>query len=156
MSFTGGSTAITNFSLTAATTVTRVNAAGRLYVDSHGQTWQTDKGFSGGLTYSTTLGIARSSDPTLFQTERYGAPLQYSFSVANGSYTVDLYFAEIWSGCFSVGGRVLNLHRCKGAAFSNLDVFAQAGGNTALEKSTTASVSNGTLTISFGSITRTR
>jgi hypothetical protein len=39
-------------------------------------------------------------------------------------------------------------------AFSNLDVFAQAGANAALVKSTTASVSNGTLTISFGSITQ--
>jgi hypothetical protein len=39
-------------------------------------------------------------------------------------------------------------------AFSSLDVFAQAGGNAALEKSTTASVTNGTLTISFGSITQ--
>jgi hypothetical protein len=35
---------------------------------------------------------------------------------------------------------------------SNLDIFALVGGNAALVKSTTASVTNGTLTISFGVI----
>jgi hypothetical protein len=39
-------------------------------------------------------------------------------------------------------------------AFPNLDIFAQAGANAALVKSTMATVSNGTLTISFASITQ--
>jgi hypothetical protein len=127
------------------------------YVDSHGQTWQADTGYNGGLTFSTTAAIAGTSDPALFQSERYddgSGTLQYSFSVPNGTYTVNLYFAEIWSGCFSVGCRVFNISVQGTTAFSNLDVFAQAGANAALVKSTTASVSNGTLTISFGSITQ--
>jgi subtilase family serine protease len=132
----------------------RVNAGGPSYVDSQGQTWQADTGFTGGGAFSTSSAISGTSDPTLFRTERYGSPLKYSFSVPNGTYTVNLYFAEIWSGCFSVGCRVFNVLVQGTTAFSSLDVFAQAGGNAALEKSTTASVTNGTLTISFGSITQ--
>jgi hypothetical protein len=131
-----------------------VNAGGPSYVDSQGQTWQADTGFTGGGAFSTSSAISGTSDPTLFRTERYGSPLKYSFSVPNGTYTVNLYFAEIWSGCFSVGCRVFNVLVQGTTAFSSLDVFAQAGGNAALEKSTTASVTNGTLTISFGSITQ--
>jgi hypothetical protein len=154
VSVTSGVTTTANFSLTASSTVVRVNAGGPAYIDSHGQTWQGDTGYNAGATFSTSSAIAGTPDPTLFQTERYGTPLQYSFSVPNGTYAVNLYFAEIWSGCFSVGCRVFNVQVQGTTVFSNLDVFAQAGANTALEKSTMASVTNGTLTISFGSVTQ--
>jgi hypothetical protein len=95
------------------------------------------------------LGVCQPSE-----TERYGTPLQYSFRAPIGAYRVNLYFAEIWSGCFSVGCRVFNVQVQGTTVFSNLDVFAQAGANAALEKSTTASVTNGTLTIGFGSVTQ--
>ncbi|HET9406631.1 MAG TPA: protease pro-enzyme activation domain-containing protein, partial [Candidatus Sulfotelmatobacter sp.] len=54
---------------TSTALMVRVNAGGPLYVDSRGQTWQADKGFSGGSTYSTTSAIAGTSDPTLFRTQ---------------------------------------------------------------------------------------
>ena len=157
---TSGATTTTNFSLTAATlTVVRVKAGrNTAYLDSHGQSWQADTGFNGGATFSTTAAISGTPDPPLFDSERYdngsGAPLQYSFSVPNGTYTVNLHFAEIYSGCFSVGCRVFNVLVQGTTVVSNLDIFAQVGGNAALVESTTASVTNGTLTIGSGRITQ--
>jgi hypothetical protein len=42
---------------------------------------------------TATAAISETSAPPLFQSERYGAPLQYSFSLPNGTYTVNLHFA---------------------------------------------------------------
>jgi hypothetical protein len=145
----------TSFAAGSAPTSARVNAGGPSYVDSKGQTWQADTGYNGGATYSTTSSISGTSDPTLFQTERWdNATLQYIFYVPNGTYAVNLYFAEIWSGCFSVGCRVFNVAVQGTTVFSNLDIFAQVGGNAALVKSTVASVTSGTLIITFKPVTQ--
>lgn len=54
------------------------------------------------------------------------------------AYTVNLHFAEIYNGCFTVGCRVFNVLVQGNTVFSKLDVFAQVGGNAALAESTTA------------------
>lgn len=107
-----GATTTQNFSPTmAATTAVRVDAGGHRTWTTRIDTWETDVGFSGGSsTFAATTAIS-----TLFQIERYdrgsGPALQCTFSVPNGTYTVNLYFAEIWSACFSVGCRAFVLVR---------------------------------------------
>ena len=71
----------------------------------------------------------------------------YSFSVPNGPYTVNLKFAEV--SRFWGGGRVFNVAINGSPVLSNFDIYSQAGGLTALDKSFAVSVTNGQLTIQF-------
>lgn len=133
----------------------RVNAAGPAYTDSTGNAWVADTGFNTGTTasYASTLAIAGTSDPTLYRTERWdaaGAPeLAYAFTVPNGSYLVRLHFAENYSGAFGVGRRVFSVQAEGSTAISNLDIFAAVGGNAALVRSFTTSVTDGQLNLAF-------
>src|SRR5258705_407577 len=79
-----------------ASSAVRVNCGGNSYPDSQGRVWSADYGYSGGSTYSTSSWVSNTSDPTLYQTERYAnGSFTYQFSVPNGNYTVNLKFADI-------------------------------------------------------------
>ena len=135
----------------------RVNCGGPAYTDSSGNVWQADFGFNTGIVGGTSAIVTGTNDPKLYTTNRWNSsrstPLIYSFTVLNGSYTVNLYFAETSGPEESVGARVFNV-TIQGAVFlQNFDIFSQAGGaNKALMKSTTATVTNGTLAIEFDDI----
>jgi hypothetical protein len=129
----------------------RVNCGGPSYTDSRGQIWQADTGFSGGSAGSTSLPISATPDPALFQTFRFN-PGSYSFNVINGSYQVNLYFAEDSPRAETIGGRVFNVSAQGTVALSSLDIFAVVGANTALIESIPATVSNGTLTLGFTAV----
>jgi hypothetical protein len=129
----------------------RVNAGGGAYTDSSGNVWSADTGFSSGsLTYSNNVSIAGTSDPTLYQSQRWNrGPFSYTFTgLAAGSYQVTLKFAEIAG--FKPGARQFNVAIQGTQVLTNFDVSAQVGLNTALDKTFTASVdSSGQLTIAF-------
>ncbi len=79
----------------------RVNAGGPDYTDSQGKLWQADKaytpsswGYVGGSIYTTTQTVVSTTEPLLYQTERYNMT-QYLFDVANDVYEVELRFAEL-------------------------------------------------------------
>ncbi len=139
-----------------AATVIRVNAGGPAYTDSAAHTWSADTGYNTGSAASTTSGIAGTSDPTLYKTERWDASaspeLTYSFSVPNGGYTVNLHFAEIYSGAFHTGGRVFNVSIDGARVLTNYDIYADVGANTATVKTFTTNVTGGVLTVSFGHV----
>lgn len=130
----------------------RVNCGGPSYTDSHGQIWQADAGFNGGTEESFGTAVAGTADPLLFETYRWN-PTSYTFKVANGSYHVSLYFAEANPGAESVGARVFNVSMQGTNVFTNLDIFAAVGANTALIKSANITATNGTITIGFTSVT---
>jgi hypothetical protein len=72
--------------------------------------------------------------------------LEYQYSLANGTYTVNLKFAEIWFT--SPGQRIYNILINGQQVASNFDPFAAAGGaNTAIDKQYQVAVTNGTLDI---------
>jgi len=148
-----GGTTTANFSLVANNYALRVNAGGPALTDANGSVWQADMGYGGGYVYSTAAAISASTgDPRLFQTEHYNSGnLAYSFTnVPNGTYSVNLYFAEIYSGCFIAGCRVFNVLVQGNTFLSNFDVYATAGGgNVGIVRSTTTTVTNGTLTITL-------
>lgn len=142
------------FSDLVAAQAIRVNAGGPAYTDAASNVWSADSGFNtGNVSNWGTPTIAGTSDPTLYRTERWDPPtapeMNYTFSVANGTYTVRLHFAENWSPAFAVGVRVFDVNIQGSLVFDNLDVFAQAGARTALIKTATATVASGTLTIGF-------
>lgn len=130
----------------------RVNCGGPAYTDSKGQVWSADHGFNSGGTYSTTSTVNGTPDQKLYQTERYGEAIVYSFPVANGNYTVNVLLAEIYNQDFKPGARVMNIKVQGAMVYSNVDIFALVGADTALTKSTTAVVSSGTLTLEFDNV----
>jgi hypothetical protein len=139
----------------AQTSATRVKCGGAAYTDSKGQAWSADKDFNGGLVSTVTGPVAGTSDPTLFQDGRMtpdSGPLVYTFPVANGSYHVNLYFAELYSGDAFVGGRVFNVKVEGTTVLQNFDIFAAAGANTALIKGVDFAVTNGAATIELDNV----
>lgn len=124
-----------------------INSGGPAIVDSSGKTWTGDNGFSGGSTSSTTRAVSGSSNPALYQTERYGANFSYHLPLANGSYQITLHFAEIY---FSAQGqRVFDVFSENVRVVSNLDIIASAGAFTAMQRSFTSQVSDGYLDLAF-------
>jgi hypothetical protein len=65
---------------------------------------------------------------------------------------VNLYFSESYGPDEHVGARVFNVKMQGNPIFTNLDVFAEAGANAALEKGADVTVSNGKLSIEFDNV----
>jgi hypothetical protein len=127
----------------------RVNAGGPAYTDTLGNVWSADENFSGGSTIAQGGTIAGTSDSTLYDTQRFGT-FSYSVNVPAGSYQVTLKLAETFSGDMATGDRVFNIAINGTTVASNLDIFAQVGGNTADDKvfNNVAPVS-GVITVTF-------
>ncbi|HBA85937.1 MAG TPA: hypothetical protein DCZ95_17780 [Verrucomicrobia bacterium] len=105
-------------------TALRINSGGNSVSN-----WAADTGFLNGSLFSTTRAItnAGSVPQEVYQTERWGNPVDYSFSsVADGMYTVKLHFAEIFAT--TPGARVFSVDLEGQRVLTNLDIFAQAGG----------------------------
>jgi hypothetical protein len=131
----------------------RVNCCGMSYTDSKRQVWSADTGYNTGTASSNPVAIKGTTDPKLFQTGRWngteGTPLVYSFAVPGGTYRVNLYFAETTLAEERTGGRVFNVKMQDVLVFQNLDIYAEAGANTALVKGVDIAATNGTIKIEF-------
>jgi hypothetical protein len=136
-----------------AVTVIRVNTGGAGYTDSRGHFWQGDRGYTGGNASVYTAPISNTNDDVLYQSERWDAKaapeLQYNFDLPNGTYIVRLHFAENHAPSFGVGKRVFDVDAQGVPMFTNLDVYAEAGAQTALIKTATVEVTNGHLNLTF-------
>ena len=145
----GVSNAVTTTIGAAASTAFATNSGGGKYTDTSGNVYQADTDYSGGSAASTTAAITGTSDPTLYQTERYGN-FSYNIPLANGNYSVTLKFAEIYWN--AAGKRIFNVSMQGTQVITNLDVYAVAGKNAAYDLTIPAVVTNGTLNITFTSI----
>ncbi|MEY3458065.1 MAG: hypothetical protein RL215_1222, partial [Planctomycetota bacterium] len=109
--------------------------------------------------FSTSATISLASLPAgtaavpaaLFQTGVYdnpgGAELQFSMGTIPGeAYTVELFFAETWSGGFAPGRRVFDVAVEGSIVLNDFDIFAAAGANTAAVRSFEV-IGDGTLSI---------
>jgi non-lysosomal glucosylceramidase len=103
------------------------------YTDTLGRVWVADQAFAaGGYGYVGGTGtegnvanaIANTSDPTLYQSGRYGSGLDYRFTVANGPWRVVLKFAEIYFT--TIGQRIFNVSINGTQVLTNFDVIASA------------------------------
>jgi subtilisin family serine protease len=133
-----------------------INAGGGSYVDpAQGNLYGADRGFSAGSfgyvgsssTRSTTAGIAGTTRDPLYQDVRSGMSA-YRFSVPNGTYQVDLSFAELQ--LTKAGARVFSVGLEGTSVLSNFDVVAAGGGRyVAVDRTFTIEVTDGVLDISF-------
>jgi thermitase len=132
---------------TPGVAVFRVNSAGSPYTDGAGIFWNTDYDFIGGNSAQTSAAISGTIAPQLYQTCRWGT-FSYVIPVANGSYTVNLKFAEIYFS--TAGSRMFNVSINGTQVLTNFDITAQAGGALkALDESFPVTVTNGQIYIQF-------
>jgi hypothetical protein len=126
------------------------------YTDpANGNFYASDRAFSTGSfgyvgassTRSTGADIAGTTRDPLYQDLRTGMTA-YRFSVPNGTYRVDLSFAELQYQ--KANARVFGVSLEGSAVLNNFDVFAAAGGRyVALDRSFLVEVTDGVLDISF-------
>ncbi len=129
-------------------TTIRVRCGGAKYTDSKGDVWQADFGFKEGKAVSNTKAVSGTPDPALFATYHWD-PGTYSFQLPDGKYQVNLYFAEGTPADEKIGARVFDVSVQGADVFPKFDIFREVGANAALIKTTTATVTNGTLKIAF-------
>ena len=133
----------------------RINVGGGAYTDKNGHAWLADTDFSGGSTDNQAAGkaIAGTSVPSIYQDERYGKTFGYSLPIANGTYNLQLDFAEIYPGCLQPGCRVFNVSVNGSQWLSGLDIASKVGDYTALTESQNVTVTNGKITLAFAATT---
>ena len=90
-----------------------INAGGPA-VNVGGINWGADQYAAGGNTYNTGVAIANTTSDAIYQSERFaGGNLSYNIPIANGTYEVQLHFAEIFFvngvGGGGAGKRVFNI-----------------------------------------------
>jgi hypothetical protein len=116
----------------------RIVTQGNTVTDSEGHIWGADQYYLGGQNSNHWITVAGTPDADLFRNERYGH-FSYAIPVAEGSYDVNLYFAETYwgprnPGKSGDGSRVFDVY-CNGATLlHNFDIYKEAGSNTALIK----------------------
>lgn len=105
--------------------------------DRAGRLWVPDQFVEGGRRRAHREPVEGSSDPELFQSERYGN-FTYAIPVASDkTYTLTLYLAEAWFGTLDdgdthgdwSGNRVFDVY-CNGTyLLRDLDLYKEAGGS---------------------------
>jgi len=129
----------------AAGSTIRINSGGSSYTDSSGQVWSADAYFTGGTAASYTATVSGTSDPTLYQSERFAKTLTYNIPVANGTYDVTLAFSEMVFN--AAGQRVFNVTIEGQPVLQDFDIWALVGKNAALQRTFTTVVTDATLNI---------
>ncbi len=114
-----------NFSL-------HINAGGPAYTAQDGREFTADQYFLNGNVAGAAQNIANTSDPLIYTSERWAADLAYAIPVPQAAtYRVTLHFAEIWTGAFSPGKRIFSMWLEDSLVIQDLDLFIQAGSQTA-------------------------
>jgi N-acetylneuraminic acid mutarotase len=126
-----------------------IDAAGSGSHDSAGQKWFADAGFTGGIADARPFPVANTNDPALFYTRRYGPSFSYSLPLADGDYTLNLYFVETWFT--HPGQRIFSVSAEGQPLLTNFDLLTQTAPKTALIKSFAVSVTDGRLDLAFSS-----
>ncbi|WP_308120174.1 S8 family serine peptidase [Streptomyces poriferorum] len=134
---------------------TAIDAGGaKAYTDSAADSWTPDRKYTAGSygfvgqssKTSTTNAIEDTTDDKLFRTAREGA-LEYRFDqVPDGTYQIELDFAEV--GKVPAGQRLTDVLAEGSVRLPDLDIVAETGGSyRALAKSFTVTVTDGQLNV---------
>ncbi|MBM1106784.1 PQQ-dependent sugar dehydrogenase [Aurantibacter crassamenti] len=134
--------------------VLRINAGGGTTTFNN-ETFEADQNFNTGR----TLNRFQTGLPQPYSSIRYSPSqvMAYDIPLADGEYTVNLHFAEIYFGATGggsggAGKRVFDVKIENQLVEDNLDVFAEVGAEEMLVKSHTVNVTGGVLDIDFSSL----
>lgn len=136
-----------------------INAgAQETYTDSLGHIWEPDYYYISGRSFRTNpaVSIGGTEDDELYLSGRYShpadPPMVYDIPLQEGRYRVIMHFTDTYKPTSEPNKRVFNVLMEGMVAFQELDIVKEAGGpNKALQKSVTAVVNDGSLTIEFQS-----
>ena len=138
------------------TLVTAINVGGQQFTAANGITYLADPGPTTGTTntFATVADIVGTTDDPLYNTERWtsGGSYTYEIPVANGTYRVELNFAEIYSGITGAGQRVfdMSLENQPLSSLQNIDIYGQVGANAPFVIDQLVTVTDGSLSIQVG------
>lgn len=140
----------------------------------HGEVWSADFGYNqtakasscnlcGGGEACVISGIVElfgcedEETEDIFQCEHSdnsGAPeLQYDYDLPDGTYVVNLYFANSYTGSTSVGARVFDISIEGAVVYDNFDQVLVGGGSGAAVRAAVVTVADGNgLQIEFGHV----
>ncbi|PRY16021.1 malectin domain-containing carbohydrate-binding protein [Kineococcus rhizosphaerae] len=118
------------------------------YTDPAGNVWKKDSGFVGGYQVSnvTSAGIAGTDASPLYQNEHWGMS-KWSAQVPNGTYDVTLKMAETYFSGKNI--RVFSVTAEGQRVVGDLDLFAAAGKNAAVDKKFQVKVTDGSIDLGF-------
>jgi hypothetical protein len=135
----------------------RVNTGGSDVLEG-GQLWSGDVQFSDtdpaapSQTYTSNTTIGNTTVPTIYQSERYGKSFNYKMPLPNGTYTVNLHFAEIYWN--NPGSRIFSVSiENEQQKLTNFDILSETSPKEALIKPFTINITDGELTILFTAVT---
>jgi len=117
--------------------------------------WQADFGYNTGTASTNTATTTGTSDPTLYRSTRYNSnatPMIYTLPVVNGSYRVNLFFAENTTAEEKVGARVFNVKLNGLTVLQNFDIYAAVGAKAAVVEGFNTVVTNGNVAIEFDKV----
>ena len=125
----------------------RVKTGGQAYTDTSGNYWAADYNYTGGQAYSNSANVAGTTDPVLYQSQRYGT-FSYTFPAASGNHRVTLKFADIYYS--TPGKRIFNVTINGVPALVNFDIAANGGAFRATDYSFTIPITgSGQIVVSF-------
>lgn len=139
-----------------------VNCGGPQITDNLGRVWQQDNAVAPSPFLKSNAGIGgeyitentTDAPDALFPDQRFAQNQQdqfWAFPVANGTYKVNLYFAETWNGCQTSGCRQNKVY-LEGVFFETVDVVVLAGHRKALKRTYTVTVTDGVLNLRVDAI----
>src|SRR6185312_10850399 len=113
--------------------------------------FEADNGFTGGTTATSVYDVAGTTDDPLYYSRRTGASFTYAHAVANGTYTLSLYFAE--STYTAVGQRKFDVFAEGVQILNDFDIVQAAGGpKKAVVKTFTVHVTDGQINLRFAGV----
>jgi hypothetical protein len=126
--------------------VLALNAGGSEYTNGSGVKYLADQHFFGGASAKNSATIKGTQEGALYQDQRYGN-FSYAIPVANGTYDLTLKFVETTHSARNQ--RVFDLWAEGRLSLNDLDIYAVAGKDTALDITFTVTVSDGVLNLDF-------
>lgn len=130
-----------------APTIRRVNAGGPQLNLGNGAFFEADSNFVGGTTRNTAFAVNGTVEDPLYYAFRYGADFRYSAAMANGTYSLKLYFTEMTYS--SAGQRKFDVFAEGALIINDLDVYSQAGAKSAYSIVKTISIVDGKIDLRF-------
>jgi len=127
-----------------------INAGSEITQNGVDGTYNPDEGFTDGTASQSTATVLGSFDGVDYQSERWGEDFSYHQPIKNGTYNVQLKFAEFfWD---EPGQRIFNVEAEGNPIIQNLDIVAQVGKNAAYDViANGVEVNDGALDIHFSS-----
>ena len=140
----------------AVTLVKAINVGGQQFTAANGITYLADPGPTTGASNSFQPAPISSAPTTTRSTTPSGGRRRRSYTyeipVANGTYRVELNFAEIYSGITGAGQRVfdMSLENQPLSSLQNIDIYGQVGANAPFVIDQLVTVTDGSLSIQVG------